>query len=356
MVTQRQLSRGAASARRTVVSGDGRFGAEGWVPMAERVAVGWGHGYPEDGDPWPEEESRQVIDAISAAEPHSDDAQSGLVPWGGSRMIERRLSDAGVRWAAAHRSGSIMVERLRALGPVLADEPEPARGRYLAAWRMVIEAAVLAPAAPLARSPRHRMTTVGGTAAAIDLRGRSASRPGPPRRVQAVAVLAVLAMLAVGGVTAIIGSLVATDHPRPTPRAGRPESSVLPAPALAVASPIPTPPLTPSTPTSVRTSGYDTRSPSAVMSALPAADGGYASVRPVVGPVGGVPLPAPVIQTPAAAAPTAPGPDPASAPPPSTSSGLSTPPVSGAGSMLPAVIDSAVADVSALLGSILPRG
>jgi diguanylate cyclase (GGDEF)-like protein len=96
------------------------------------------------GDGWPEAESRLVIEAIRGVTAATRANQTGVEPGSGPASpddAERRLAEAGHRWALAHRSPSLMRHRLDSLGPVLEAQPEPARSDYLTAWRLVTDAA-----------------------------------------------------------------------------------------------------------------------------------------------------------------------------------------------------------------------
>ena len=108
---------------------------------------------------WPEVESQVVIDAVRSvvSDPTSRPAS------------ERLLSEAGRRWADAHRSGTVMRARLEALGALLETEDEPDRSDYLAALRLVADAATWTSLDHLEREALVDPLTGAGNRRALDL-------------------------------------------------------------------------------------------------------------------------------------------------------------------------------------------
>ncbi|HWE69560.1 MAG TPA: GGDEF domain-containing protein, partial [Acidimicrobiales bacterium] len=109
--------------------------------------------FPFD-EPWPDDETKSVVDAVRSAVAASrqhrwgdsrsaDRASSGSA--GGAGVIESALGEAGRRWALAHQSASLMRTRLDALEASMDTEldagTDEERSAALRAWRTVTDAA-----------------------------------------------------------------------------------------------------------------------------------------------------------------------------------------------------------------------
>ena len=107
-------------------------------------------------EPWPDDEMQLVADAVRAAvaAPRSSpegapsngaDGPSGKFAAAGAGTVEGALTEAGHKWAQAHRSASLMRSRLDALEVSMDSEvdagTEGDRAAYHRAWRTVIDAA-----------------------------------------------------------------------------------------------------------------------------------------------------------------------------------------------------------------------
>jgi len=114
---------------------------------------------------WPDDESRAVIEAI----------RSVVTDPSSRSTSERLLNEAGRRWAEAHRSGTLMRGRLEALGALLEAKPEPARSDYLAALRLVTDAATWTSLDHLEREALVDPLTGAGNRRALDLALEGAS-------------------------------------------------------------------------------------------------------------------------------------------------------------------------------------
>ena len=112
-------------------------------------------------EPWPDEETGLVIDAVRAA------------VTGHRRAAQDRLAEAGRRWARAHQSASLMRTRLSALEASmegeLGDASEADRVAYYRAWRTVTDAATWTSLTQLEEAALVDPLTEVGNRRALDL-------------------------------------------------------------------------------------------------------------------------------------------------------------------------------------------
>ncbi|HEV3265207.1 MAG TPA: diguanylate cyclase [Acidimicrobiales bacterium] len=112
-------------------------------------------------EPWPDEETRLVLDAVRSTVTDRSGAAAGA------------LAEAGRRWARAHQSASLMRTRLGALEASMETElgaaPEADRVAYYRAWRAVSDAATWTSLTQLEEAALVDPLTGVGNRRALDL-------------------------------------------------------------------------------------------------------------------------------------------------------------------------------------------
>ena len=131
-------------------------------------------------EPWPNDEMQMVVDAVHAAVAApptlAGDGRHGtggrsVVPGVDGGVIETSLTEAGRRWALAHRSASLMRSRLDALEISLDKDldTEADRAAYRRAWRAVTDAATWASLNQLEQAALLDPLTGVGNRRALDM-------------------------------------------------------------------------------------------------------------------------------------------------------------------------------------------